>query len=580
VKVKLLSFWTVSALGLVLLCGAPYAGADNSDAKPTARGASASEPDLLPYMKGREKSLDGDYEAAVPYFEQALKQDPNSPGLNHELSEVYLRLSNLDRAEALCAKAVQLEPKSAEFRMTMGGIFASQKKYTEAKEQYSKVLELDPSNTRVPLLLGILEAESGKLDEGIKVLTKTIETTPDNFMAYFYRAKVYLEMEDIPRAKADLEKCLTIRPSFIEAGSALGTLYERLGEVDNAIAAYSRIQGSGSFKKRLAQLYLAKNEFEKALTEFLEYEEVEPDDYTVKVKIGLIYFELKRYTDAIARFQAILKEQPEAGNVRFYVGVVLEEMKNPDKAVAEFKKVPTDSSFFKEAMLHIGFILKDQGKLKDGLDFAKRTLTTHPDVVEFYDMYASFHEAKKSYKLALSVITDGLKRFPKDEKLLYFNGALNDKLGNREAAISDMKKILEINANNAHALNFLGYTYAELGQNLEEAENLVQKALTLRPNDGYIEDSLGWVMFKKGKVEQAIAQLNKAAATEVNEPIIYEHLGDVYTAKKDFPKAIEMYKKAADLSAMRKDLELAKKLQAKVSGVEKQQRTPTNEEKN
>lgn len=540
-------------------------------------GADTGEPDLLPYMQAREKALDGDYEAAAPLFEKALTQDPNSPGLNHELAEVYLRLSNLDRAEVLGAKSVELDPKNAEFHMTYGGILASEKKYSEAKEQYNKVLELDPTNQRVPLLLGILEAESGKLEDGIKVLTKTIEGSPDNYMAYFYRAKVYLEMEDVPKAKADLEKCLTIHPTFVEAGTALGTLYERLNEVDNAIGAYSRIQGSGDFQKRLAQLYLSKNDFEKALDAFLEYEQVEPDDYTVKVKIGLIYFELKKYDDAIARFKTILKEQPEAGNVRFYLAVVLEEMHQTDKAIVEFKKVPVDSSFFKEAMLHIGFIYKDEEKFKEGIDFSKKVLAKHKDMVEFYDMYASFYEAKRNYKQAIGIIQDGLKRFPKDEKLLYFEGALNDKVGDRDASISDMKKILDINANNAHALNFLGYTYAEMGKNLDEAETLVEKALTLRPDDGYIEDSLGWVFFKKGKVDQAIDQLNKAAAIETSEPVIYEHLGDVYLSKKDFTKAKEMYKKAEELSSQKKDNEMVKKVQAKITSVEEKQRVPSTE---
>jgi tetratricopeptide (TPR) repeat protein len=543
--------------------------------KSATTSSDSGEPDLLPYMQAREKALDGDYDAAAPLFEKALTQDPNSPGLNHELAEVYLRLSNLDRAEVLGLKSVELDPNNAEFHMTLGGILASEKKYTEAKEQYNKVLELDPTNQRVPLLLGILEAESGKLEEGIKVLTKTIESSPDNFMAYFYRAKVYLEMEDVPKAKADLEKCLAIHPAFVEAGTALGTLYERLNEVDNAIAAYSKIQGSGDFQKRLAQLYLSKNEFDKALDAFLEYEQVEPDDYTVKVKIGLIYFELKKYDEAIGRFRTILKEQPEAGNVRFYLAVVLEEMQQTDKAIVEFKKVPVDSSFFKEAMLHIGFIYKDQDKFKEGIEFSKNTLAKHKDMVEFYDMYASFYEAKKNYKQAIGIIQDGLKRFPKDEKLLYFEGALDDKVGNREASISEMKKILDINANNAHALNFLGYTYAEMGKNLDEAQTLVEKALTLRPDDGYIEDSLGWVYFKKGKVDQAIDQLNKAATIETSEPVIYEHLGDVYLSKKDFTKAKEMYKKAQQLSTQKKDSDMAKKVQAKISSVEEKQRTPT-----
>jgi tetratricopeptide (TPR) repeat protein len=226
-------------------------------------------------------------------------------------------------------------------------------------------------------------------------------------------------------------------------------------------------------------------------------------------------------------------------------------------------------------MLHIGFILKDQEKIKEGIEFSKKTLAANPDVIEFYDMYASFFEYKKDYKRALSIIADGIKRYPSDEKLLYFEGALFDKMGDRRKSIINMKKILEINASNAHALNFLGYTYAELGENLDEAESLVEKALSLRPNDGYIEDSLGWVYFKKGKVDKAIERLQKAAETQADEPVIYEHLGDVYKFKKDYGKAIEMYKKAVTLSLEKKDQDSEKKLEGKIASAEKEQRQPS-----
>jgi tetratricopeptide (TPR) repeat protein len=567
--------------GLVFLwmTGVPAfakSGAAKSDITEDKKEAE-EDASVLAYIKGKEKILDGNYEEAVPLLEQALKSDPESATINHELSEAYLRISNFDRAEVLARKAVEKEPKNSEFIITLGGIYASEKKYPEAKEQYTKLMELEPTNQRVPLLLGILEAESGQMEKGIQILSKTIDANPDNYMAFFYRAKVYLEMEQVEKAKSDLDKCLTLRNNFVEAGTALGMLYERLGQVDDAIAAYIRIQGNGRYKKRLAQLYLAKNEFEKALDEFIEYEKLEPDDYTVKVKIGLIYFEIKKYDLAIQRFRAILKEQPEAGNVRFYLGVVLEEMKKTDDAVAAYKKVPADSSFYKEAMLHVGFIYKDEEKLKEGTDFSRRLLVNHSDIVEFYDMYASFYEAQKDFKKALGVIADGLKRYPKDEKLLYFQGALYDRLGDREHSVANMKKILEGDPNNAHALNFLGYTYAEAGENLEEAEGFIQKALILRPNDGYIEDSLGWVYFKRGKLDLAISQLEKASTTQADEPIIYEHLGDVYHQKKDLQKALEMYKKAEDLSSKKKDKDTVKKLEAKIASLEKEKRIPSSD---
>jgi tetratricopeptide (TPR) repeat protein len=541
----------------------------------TASAAPETEGYLLDYMKGRQLVLDGSYEEAIPYFEKALKQDPDGHQIQHELSEIYLRTNNLDKAEELAKMAADRDPKNVEYLMTLGGIYASSRKYPEAKAQYQKVMEADPDNAKVPLLLGIIEAESGQMEEGIKVLTKLTESQSDNVMAFFYRAKIYLEMEQEEKAKADLEKCLQLRPTFTEAGTALGMIFEKQGDVDGAIQAYSKIQANGRFKKRLAQLYLSKNEFEKALDEFREYATLEPDDYSVRVKVGLIYLELKRYQNAIEEFNSILKVQPDAGNVRFYLGLVYEEQKKWDLAVQSLKKVAVDSGFFKEATLHAAFILKEQNKMREGIEFTKQMLAKHPDIIEFYDMHASFFESQKDFKKAQAVLEQGLKKFPKEEKLLYFLGALQDKMGEKEKSISTMNKILEINPNNAHALNFVGYALADSGKDLEKAQENIEKALALRPSDGYIEDSLGWVLFKRGQNEKAIEQLQKAAMIQPEEAIIFEHLGDVYLAQKDYAKAVEMYKKASQYATAKKDSESVKKLEKKIASANENRRTPS-----
>jgi Flp pilus assembly protein TadD len=91
-----------------------------------------------------------------------------------------------------------------------------------------------------------------------------------------------------------------------------------------------------------------------------------------------------------------------------------------------------------------------------------------------------------------------------------------------------MKKAIELNPKNAQALNYLGYTYAEEGKNLDEAESLVKRALDLEPQDGFFIDSLGWVYYQKGEYRQAIEQLERAVNLTGNDPTITEHLGDAY----------------------------------------------------
>jgi tetratricopeptide (TPR) repeat protein len=247
-------------------------------------------------------------------------------------------------------------------------------------------------------------------------------------------------------------------------------------------------------------------------------------------------------------------------------------MKDYPAALTEFKKVSSQSDYHKEATLHIGFILRQQEKIDEGLSFSSNALNKFPQVAEFYDMKASFLEGKKKFKEALATLSQGVKRFGNNEKLLYFQGAIFEKLGEREKAIANMRLILTINPENAHALNFLGYTLTETGKNLDEAEKHIRKAKELKPDDGFIEDSLGWVLFKQGKESEGLAHLEKAVIANPDEGIILDHLGDVYSKMGRGIDATATYKKAAESCAKRKDAELGKKVQAKLKKLEDTQK--------
>ena len=110
-----------------------------------------------------------------------------------------------------------------------------------------------------------------------------------------------------------------------------------------------------------------------------------------------------------------------------------------------------------------------------------------------------------------------------------------------------MRKVVELDPKHANALNYLGYTYADLGTNLDEAEQLVKEALKYKPNDGYITDSLGWVYYKKGEFEKALQYLQKAVEIVPDDPIMLEHLGDVYLKLDDKTSALKYYQKALQL---------------------------------
>ena len=148
------------------------------------------------------------------------------------------------------------------------------------------------------------------------------------------------------------------------------------------------------------------------------------------------------------------------------------------------------------------------------------------------------------YQKAVATYLRGLA-IDKNSTRLYFRlGVAYDKKGDRTSCIKEMKNVIRLDPEDANALNYLGYTYADLGMNLEEAEDLIMRAMKFKPDDGYITDSLGWVYYKKGNYNKAITTLEKANTLVPNDPILLEHLGDAFFKALDNEKALEYYKRS------------------------------------
>lgn len=537
----------------------------------------------LDYIRAKERIYEQKFAEAIPFLELVLKRDPKSAHLNNELAKAYAQVGDLEKAIACGQKAIEGEPTKVDYRFNLAEALTAAKNYKEAKAQYLKVVELEPTNQRAGLSMAMIESELGDDNKAIDQLTKLVNENPESPLSLFYRARLYIEKNKITEAKADLERCLVLRPSFVEAGTALGLIFEKTNDIEEAIRVYSKIEGEGQFKKRLAFLYIQKNQLSQALESLLEYETSQPDDYTARVKLGLLHFELKNYDKAKDQFLQILKEQPSSDNVHFYLGWVYQAKKEWNLALGEFKKVTKDSALFEESMLHAGFIYKETNRTKEGLAFTKSLIKKHKEIPEFYDLQASLFEAEKNFNEALKTLEAGLVQVKNDEKLLYFQAALFDKMGRSEKAIGIMKKLIETNPEHAHALNFIAYYYADRGEHLVEAEEKAMKALTIRPNDGYIQDTLAWIKFKKGEFDEALAKIEKASELIPDEAIVYEHLGDIYSAKNNKEKAQVAYKKAVSL-AKGKDKDMIQKVEHKLAILEgplnatkKENRLPSTE---
>jgi tetratricopeptide (TPR) repeat protein len=174
--------------------------------------------------------------------------------------------------------------------------------------------------------------------------------------------------------------------------------------------------------------------------------------------------------------------------------------------------------------------------------------------VDLYLNLASLYEALNKSGDGLDFLFENEKLFPAEPRYHFRIGVLLDKVGKRAESIERMKRVLALNPKDAQALNYLGYTYAEMGINLDEALKHLKLAVEIRPNDAFILDSLGWVYFKLKRYDDAVRLLEDAVSLVHDDSTITEHLGDAYAARREFKKALKQYRKAQEIDPERKDL--------------------------
>jgi tetratricopeptide (TPR) repeat protein len=281
--------------------------------------------------------------------------------------------------------------------------------------------------------------------------------------------------------------------------------------------------------------------------------------------MALILIERERFSEAVVRLEDILAIAPDLDKIRYYLGAVYEETKEWTRAIDNYSKVPPSSVYFPESVIHTAFLHKKYGQYEQAMKTLVKAIDQREDVPQFYSFYASLLDDKKEYKKAVSMLTAAVEKFPTHTQLHFFLGSMQDRVGNTDGTIAQMKKVLDLEEDHVQALNYLAYTYAELNQNLPEAEEMVRKALSLKPDDAYVLDTLGWILFKKGDNDGALKYLELAYKKQSDEAIIAEHLGDTYYRMQLVDKAVKMYNKAISLES---DNAKASKIRSKIASIE------------
>jgi tetratricopeptide (TPR) repeat protein len=511
-------------------------------------------------LVAQQHASEGRPAEALAAWERAVAKDDNSAYLHRVLADALARSSRLDEALVHARRAYELEPQDADGRHLLVQLLRIRRDIPAIE-----ALLLDengaPKDVDAAFALHEIYIEADRGEDALVMAEWLLRHEDDPLRAHIARANAFQRLKRPLEAEKALREAIALRPDDLRLYGALARSMRERGDRDGEIALYREIldkqpDDQGTLLA-LAEAQMADDDLEGAIRTLEKVEERHPGDPRVSLRLAFLYYEARQFERAAERFRQALNANPEEHEIAFFLGVAERRLGREDEALMAFASIPPDHEHYTEAQTQIASIHERRGRFEEArraVDAALAVERTRP-----LELYAATLQAKSGdLEGAVGYVEGLISDDPDNDELHYNLGIIYGEAKEPERAIAAMRKALELNPDNASALNYIGYSWAERGENLDEAERMIVRAIELRPEDGYIVDSLGWVYYMrakplvqsgkpeaaKGFLERALSELEKADELTGGDPVISEHLGDIYLLRGERKRALELFEEA------------------------------------
>jgi len=515
------------------------------------------------YLVGRQFELDGKLPDAFDAYGRAAAKDPDSALLHRKLAELAARQGRYAEALEQAERAHALDPGDVQARLFLGTLYRLSKQVDKA-EGVLRGPDGEPIDDDAAVLLFSLYLDADRLPEALAQAQWLQRSDPSALRGYFALASAYERMQRPKDAERALRQALQQQPGSLAVYGALARSRHDREDREGEIAIYREVLVQHPHHQAtlsaLADAQIAVHRNDDAIKTLNELEQSHPGDLRATTRLGFLEYESRRFDRAERRFAQALAAHPDQPELAYYLGLVRRRMNDEPGAIEALELVPVDHERYAESRTQLAGVYEKRGDPARALQEVDKARLKEP--TRALDLYAASLRAKSGdFPGAVAFLEGLLVKSPDDDEILYNLGVLYGEAARYDESLAYMNRALARNPDNASALNYVGYTWAEKGQNLDEAEKYITRALALRPDDGFITDSLGWVYYMRARtlkqggrtrdgraaLERAIEQLERAEELTGGDPVISEHLGDAYLLQNQKPRALEKYREAIHL---------------------------------
>jgi len=482
------------------------------------------------YLAARQASMLSDYSAAAEYYSIALARDPSNPRLLENALTAFVGLGEVGRAIPV-AQRMQSGGNSSQLANLV--LMADQMK----RGAFSEALaDIEAGRQTAPLVDALVGAWArfgeGNMSEALEAFDAAADSMGLKQFALYHKAMALAAVGDFEGADE------------IFSGKAAGPLQATRRGVLAHVEVLSQLERNADAIELIDTAFGTESDPDMAqLRARLAAGETLPFDMVTNATEGAaeVFFTvagvlngdaMDSYTLMYSRLAGYL--DPKNSDAVLLSAGLLEAQERYQLAIEAYSSVGKDNPAFYAAEVGRAKAMQQAGDVEGAISVLRSLADTYPKVAIVPVTLGDILRSEERYDEARLAYDQAIALFEKPERpqwiVYYARGICEERLDMWDKAEPDFRKALELEPGQPQVLNYLGYSYVEMNTNLDEALEMIEQAVDARPNDGYITDSLGWVLYRLGRYEEAVPQMERAVELMPVDPVVTDHLGDVYWA--------------------------------------------------
>jgi tetratricopeptide (TPR) repeat protein len=527
---------TIAAIALLALA-VPLPVAAQTPEHPADNSAQFPSPHELKmlttsgsYLAARHASVERDAAAAATFYRSALRTDPKNNEILDRAFISSLADGDIDDAVRLADRILAVDKTNRVARLVIGVRDLKQKKYASAQANINQSIRGPITDLVATLLAGWASYGAGDAKSAVANIDKLAGPEWYPIFKDLHTAMILELGGKEKEAGVRLERAYKLEESMLRVTDDYARWLSRNKDAAAAQAVYD------AFDKKLPRHPLVQD----ALREVKSGKKLpplvdSPQSGAAEALYGVGSTLTRRGGEdlALVYLQLALYLAPNHPMALLSLADLYESVKKPAMAIKVYERVPANSPLKRNAQIQLAIDLDSADRTEEAIKILKGVTTGDPKDIEAVMALGNIERGRKKFADCVVTYSHGIDVLPNPNDknswvYYYYRGICEERAKQWTKAEADMRKALDLQPEQPHVLNYLGYSWIDQGVNLDEGMKMIKRAVEQRPDDGYIVDSLGWAYYRIGNYEDAVKNLERAIDLKPEDPTINDHLGDAY----------------------------------------------------